>query len=103
MSRIKREKDSAIITFGKNDLPGKRDHLKKDLLSLAAEGLKSIRLDFKKVKSIDLTLITLLIAAQNTFLQGGGRIALMNCPENILENLGKLNLAEFLCLADAEN
>lgn len=96
MSRIKKDKDTATILFAKNDLPKKTADLQADLLALADQEFKQIQLDFAKTAEINMALLTLLIAAQNSFIRRGARMELLNCSEQLLNFIARMNLIDFL-------
>lgn len=96
MSKVKKNKDNAVITFTAKDLPSNFSKLKTDLLQLIGQGVKKIELDFAKVKSLDVHTLVLLVSSQNSISAVDGKLNIVNCQDSVLNWLGTLNLIEYL-------
>jgi len=96
MSRIKKSKDSAVITFTAKDLPSNFSQLKADLLKLIENSIRKIELDFAKVKTLDVHSLVLLVSSQNSISAVNGKLSIINCQDEVLNWLGILNLIDYL-------
>jgi len=96
MSRIKKSKDSAVITFAAKDLPSNFSQLKNDLLELIEDSINKIELDFAKVKTLDVKTLVLLVSSQNSISAVNGKLSIINCQDEVLNWLGILNLIDYL-------
>ena len=96
MSRIKENRDSAVITFASKDLPSNYSQLKTDLLKFIEDSIKKIELDFAKVKTLDVNTLVLLVSSQNSISAVNGKLSIVNCQDEVLNWLGVLNLIDYL-------
>ena len=96
MSKIKKNSDSASISFTAKDLPSDFSKLKSDLIKLIEQGIKNIELDFAKVKTLDMHTLVLLVSSQNSISAGSGKLNVVNCQNEVLDWIGALNLIDYL-------
>ncbi len=96
MSKIKKDKNSATISFTAKDLPSDFPKLKSDLLELIQQGTSNIELDFAKVKTLDMHTLVLLVSSKNSISAVNGSLNIVNCQDDVLNWIGALNLIDYL-------
>jgi len=69
------------IKPGKEIIASKVDSFRKKLLKIIEQGIKEIIMDFSGVKTVDSMGLGVIIATNNTFEKAGGKLSLINVPE----------------------
>ena len=69
------------IKPGKEIIASKVNGFRKKLLKIIDQGIKEIVMDFGGVKTVDSMGLGVIIAANNTVEESGGKISLINVPE----------------------
>ena len=75
------KQNKKTIKPGKEIIASKADAFRKKLLKIIEQGIKEIVMDFSGVKTVDSMGLGVIIAANNSFEKSGGKLSLINVPE----------------------
>ncbi len=80
------EKDGAILVKPDEDIVASKSlKLKKELLALIKNGEKNLIIDLQHIEMLDSTGLGILISAQNSLLEEGGALEVINVTADILK------------------
>ena len=91
--KLNRNNDVLEITDTEDITAAKVDELRKSILQEFDADLKFVELNFKDVKLVDSTGISLLISIQNSLSKNEGKLRIINTDENLshMFNVMRLN------------
>jgi len=80
------------IKPGKDLILSVANALKEQILSLIAQGIKEITIDFTGIEDMDSEGLALLIASQNSLKKIGGKLKIKNVSEKIYKFMQTIHL-----------
>jgi len=96
MAKAKKTPSKKVIKPGQDISAAWADSLKQTLSKASAEGTKDLTLDFAGVKTVDSIGLAVIIAACNTLKNAGGKLTLINVPDEFFNLFRTMRMDQYV-------